>query len=592
MKKILFSILAVAAMSAACTKFAEDTIPTYDNPVKPTVTAMAVSDSSITVTITAGPNTNYFGYAVMVGDPGASAEELVTDGYAKSAAVVLQGADNVPQAAAIKYSEETSVVELTLTDLNPLTKYTVYAAAVTNMGIMTSVASASATTTDGIAPVMDIDGYDFQEADGVLTFAVPFDDPVSLTGKGTAKAYFYAENLTDERGYLTVYKEVDIPAKNMATSGNYLLLSVPASESIPGAYVSMTFSAGVVTNGSKGENAEFSDHLMAYIQGQLRWNGIVGQYAYVNWDFSIVDPATLPDEPEGDEIEGEGDEEEEEKVPVYFGDWASLIMPNYTTSKYPLYGATSDAEIKIVTAELDGKTVSYFAKRFGVVSDKVVGIMLNEAPAYGSTVSYVIAEGSFCDIFGNENNEFEAEDEYYFSYGYTIDDILGTYSYTGVNPLNGNPVAGQMVIAESDNPEEGNFMITSFAGLECMVPIYGSFDFDAGSVSIYGEQPFYNFMDDADTPDDETDDVSNTYVFYTYQYNYLNMTMTSSGVLSNPNDYFGIAVAQNGQLVGWGLLIGDFSAEKVAGGASAPAVAKTAKISTKNLFDLPFVEKK
>ena len=230
MKKILFSILAVAAMSAACTKFAEDTIPTYDNPVKPTVTAKAVSDSSITVTITAGPNTNYFGYAVMVGAPGASAEELVTDGYAKSADVVLQGADNVPQAATIKYSEEASVVELTLTDLNPLTKYTVYAAAVTNMGIMTSVASASATTTDGIAPVMDIDGCDFQEADGVLTFAVPFDDPVSLTGKGTAKAYFYAENLTDESGYLTVYKEVDIPAKNMATSGNYLLLSVPASE--------------------------------------------------------------------------------------------------------------------------------------------------------------------------------------------------------------------------------------------------------------------------------------------------------------------------------------------------------------------------
>ena len=57
-------------MSAACTKFAEDTIPTYDNPVKPTVTAKAVSDSSITVTITAGPNTNYFGYAVMVGAPG------------------------------------------------------------------------------------------------------------------------------------------------------------------------------------------------------------------------------------------------------------------------------------------------------------------------------------------------------------------------------------------------------------------------------------------------------------------------------------------------------------------------------------------
>lgn len=484
MKKILFSILAVAAMSAACTKFAEDTIPTYDNPVKPTVTAKAVSDSSITVTITAGPNTNYFGYAVMVGAPGASAEELVTDGYAKSADVVLQGADNVPQAATIKYSEEASVVELTLTDLNPLTKYTVYAAAVTNMGIMTSVASASATTTDGIAPVMDIDGCDFQEADGVLTFAVPFDDPVSLTGKGTAKAYFYAENLTDERGYLTVYKEVDIPAKNMATSGNYLLLSVPASEYIPGAYVSMTYSAGVVANGSKGENAAFEDHLMAYIQGQLLWNGIVGQYAYANWDFSIVDPATLPDEPEGDEIEGEGDEEEEEKVPVYFSDWTSLIMRNYTTSKYPLYDATSDAEIKITTAEADGKTVSYFAKIFGVVSDKVVGIMLNEAPAYGSTVSYVIAEGSFCDIFGNENNEFEAEDEYFCSYGYTIEDIVGPYQFTAQSAYDGSPVSGTWTIVESDNAEKGNVMFTEMYSTECLSNVYATFDMVSGKLTI------------------------------------------------------------------------------------------------------------
>lgn len=484
MKKILFSILAVAAMSAACTKFAEDTIPTYDNPVKPTVTAKAVSDSSITVTITAGPNTNYFGYAVMVGAPGASAEELVTDGYAKSADVVLQGADNVPQAATIKYSEEASVVELTLTDLNPLTKYTVYAAAVTNMGIMTSVASASATTTDGIAPVMDIDGCDFQEADGVLTFAVPFDDPVSLTGKGTAKAYFYAENLTDERGYLTVYKEVDIPAKNMATSGNYLLLSVPASEYIPGAYVSMTYSAGVVANGSKGENAAFEDHLMAYIQGQLLWNGIVGQYAYANWDFSIVDPATLPDEPEGDEIEGEGDEEEEEKVPVYFSDWTALVMPNYTTSKYPLYDATSDAEIKITTAEADGKTVSYFAKSFGVVSDKVVGIMLNEAPAYGSTVSYVIAEGSFCDIFGNENNEFEAEDEYFCSYGYTIEDIVGPYQFTAQSAYDGSPVSGTWTIVESDNAEKGNVMFTEMYSTECLSNVYATFDMVSGKLTI------------------------------------------------------------------------------------------------------------
>ena len=57
MKKILFAILAAAAMSAACTQFAEDLTPTYDTVGKPEIVADVADDDSITVVITAGENT-------------------------------------------------------------------------------------------------------------------------------------------------------------------------------------------------------------------------------------------------------------------------------------------------------------------------------------------------------------------------------------------------------------------------------------------------------------------------------------------------------------------------------------------------------
>lgn len=587
MKKILFTILAAAAMSAACTKFVEDTTPTYDTAPKPEVSATVVSDTEITVTVTAGEGSNFWGYAVMKGAPGASADKLVANGYAKDAAVVVQGEDKLPQAAQMKYSEETKTVTLELTGLTPYTDYTVYAASVTEMGVVSEVAEMTVKTTDGTEPV--VTGFDFAEEEGALTFAIAFNDPVQLTGNGTATAWFYGENYYDESGMLILYKEVAIPTDHIAASGKNLIVSVPASEYIPGAYVAITYSADIVKNGADAVNAAYETHLIGYGAEGIEKQGIFGYYDYANWDFSLVDPATLPDEEEGsDDMEGE-DEEEEEKVPVYFGDWTKLIMTVYSTSEYALADTTGDDEITIINTEASGRTVSYTASKYGVLSANTAGIMLSEAPAYGSTISFTVAEGSFCDIFGNVNNEFAAEDEYYRSYGYTLNDILGSYTIQAVSAFDGSLITKSMVIEASDDPESGDFMITSFAGIPCNIaPIYGSFDTDSGSIDIYGSQPFYGYIDDADTPEDESDDVQVAYVFYTYEYEWLNLTMPESGVIAGPNDMFGVAIANNGQLASWGYLFADFEATKVEN--PAPAVMK--RFSKKDLVKFEAVEKK
>ena len=587
MKKILFTILAAAAMSAACTKFVEDTTPTYDTAPKPEVSATVVSDTEITVTVTAGEGSNFWGYAVMTGAPGASADKLVANGYAKDAAVVVQGEDKLPQAAQMKYSEETKTVTLELTGLTPFTDYTVYAASVTEMGVVSEVAEMTVKTTDGTQPVMT--AADFAEEDGALTFALTFNDPVQLTGNGTATAWFYGENYYDESGMLILYKEVAIPTDHIAASGKNLIVSVPASEYIPGAYVAITYSADIVKNGADAVNAAYETHLIGYGAEGIEKQGIFGYYDYANWDFSLVDPATLPDEEEGSgDMEGE-DEEEEEKVPVYFGDWTKLIMTVYSTSEYALADTTGDDEITIINTEASGRTVSYTASKYGVLTANTAGIMLSEAPAYGSTISFTVAEGSFCDIFGNVNNEFAAEDEYYRSYGYTLNDILGSYTIQAVSALDGSLITNSMVIEASDDPESGDFMITSFAGIPCNIaPIYGSFDTDSGSIDIYGNQPFYGYIDDADTPEDESDDVQVAYVFYTYEYEWLNLTMPESGVIAGPNDMFGVAIANNGQLASWGYIFADFEATKV----ENPAPAAMKRFSKKDLVKFEAVEKK
>ena len=532
MKKILFTILAAAAVSAACTKFEQDTVPTYDSVAAPEVTATVVSDTEITVTVTAAENTHYYGYAVMAGTPGATADKLVANGYAKSGDVVTQGEEKAPQAAQVKYSEETKTVTLELSGLTPYTEYTVYAAAVTEMGVTSEVAAMTVRTTDGTKPV--ITGFEFAEAENVLAFAISFNDPVTLTGNGTAKAWFYAENYYDESGELILWKEVDIPTDYMVADANTLYIGVPASEYIPGAYVAITYSADIVKNGADATNEAYETHSIGYADdGSVSKSGIFGYYDYASWDLSLVDPATLPDTEEG-EGNMDDEEEEEEVEPVYFSDWSTLLMTAYSTSEYPLIGKTGRGGAAVETTEANGRTVSYAAKQYGVVSEAVVAVMLNEAPAYGASVSFSIEEGTFFDIFGNENNAFEAENAYFCSYGYTLADIVGTYQYACNSAYTGDQVAGTWTIVESDNPEKGNVMFTEMYSTECLANVYATFNTVSGTLTIpslqlYGANEKYYF---AFCSSDNSGNISDVDVVF---------AVPQAGVINGQSGYFGDA---------------------------------------------------
>ena len=567
MKKILFAILAAAAMSAACTQFEEDVTPTYDTASKPEVTATVVSDTEITVIVTPGANTNFYGYAVMVGAPGATADKLVANGYAKDAKVVVQGEDKAPQAARIKYVGAGQADTLKLTGLTPYTDYTVYAAAVTQMGVTSEVAEMTVKTTDGTQPAPTT--FDFAEEENMLAFMISFNDPVELTGNGTAKAWFYAENYYDETGMLVLYKEVDIPADHMFTDGKDLYVVVPAAEYIPGAYVAVTYSADIVKNGAGATNAAYDKHAIGYgSDGAIQKSGMFGYYDYANWDLSFVDPATLPDEPEDEEIEGE-EEEEEEVEPVYFSDWSKLLMTAYSTSEYPLAGKTGDGGAVVTSTEASGRTVAYSAKTYGLASDSVVAVKLNEAPAYGASISFSIEEGTFCDIFGNVNNAFEAEDAYFHSYGYTLNDIIGSYAYGAYSAYSGEPVEGTWTIVESDNPEKGNVMFTEMYSTECIANVYATFDMVSGtltvpSLQLYGANSKYYF---AFCSSDNSGNVSNVDVVF---------AVPQPGVINGQSGYFGDAAVDTTSYEILGFFDVYYGFEAVRAQATAKAPARTA----------------
>ena len=579
-------------MSAACTKFAEDVTPVYDTVGKPIVEAKVCGDDSLYVVVTAGQNTSYYGYVVVEGTlEGVSADKLVANGYEKAENVLVQGEEKTPQSAYYKYSEETKADTLCLSALTPYTDYTVYAAAVSPMGVLSEVVAVTVKTTDGTEPILT--DFDFEEADSVLTFAVEFNDPVALTGKGTAKAWFYGENYYDETGALILYKEVEIDSTHMATSANYLILAVPAAEYIPGAYVAVTYSADIVKNGVGASNAAYETHVIAYdAEGQIQKKGLFGYYDYANWDFSLVDPATLPDEEAG---EGAMDGEEEEEVemePEYFSDWAKLLMTAYSTSEYSLAGKTGQGDVVVSTVESDGRTVSYSANTFGAVSANVVGVMLNESPAYGSSVSFSIEEGTFCDIFGNVNNAFEANDAYFCSYGYTYEDVVGSYACSVTSYFYG-PYDDTMKIEEyapeTEEDPVGNVALTVYAGIPCDVPIVGTFDFNAGTLTIPGGQvfassiPYYVYDENGPVFDESGQPVMTSFmgVFMTDSETGTDpvvLNMYTSGTLTNPSMAFGIYGFWENGSEGWYDAYKAFSASLV---EETPAPAPAARVQRK-----------
>lgn len=455
MKKIIFALLAASAALVGCVKFEDDRKIDYDSTTAPDVTVQVVADDAIQVTVAGKTGTGFYSYAVIAGEAKElDADKLLSDSYA----AIVSGV--------VDFSKESSVT-VDIKELTPNTTYTAYAVAASTMGVVTEVKTASATTTDSTAP--RIKTFESESTDATMAFGLIFDDPVTVTGKGVVTAHVYAINTkADENGNLVEYKTYTVPSANITAQGKKVFVTLPREEAIPGAIVTLTYTAGLVANGVGAECAAFTN---AAVAKDGSFNGIGEYYDNKAFDFALEEGWAAD-------------------TVVYFGEWNKLQILTYSKGEYPIVGKTSSAKVKVQVVDGTGRTVTYDAVGFGRVDDATVGLMLNEDPGYGTSVSYTIAEGSFVDLFGNGNNEFTANDNYYCSYGYTLADIVGEYAMVGKSYFEGKDETETWIIAESDDPKKGDLMITTYWGFECDTPIYADFDKDAGVLSIPDFQKF------------------------------------------------------------------------------------------------------
>ena len=557
MKKIFLSILAVAALSASCTKFAEDGTIDFKGTEAPEVTAKTLADDRIEVSVTAKEGTSFFSYIVAEGAAVQTDAETLLKG--KSSLVALkykvddeEGNPVEKTAAGVLDYKKVQDVKLTIGGLTSNTVYTVYAVASNAQGVVSKVAVANATTTDETAPQLLLDEVEFMEKDSVLMLAIPFDDPIALSGKGGVTAHFYAAyTAPDAEGNLVEQKSVELTQENecLEAEGDVLYVVVPKAEYTPGAIVTFTYPAGIVINALGAECAAFE---VAEVNAKGETDGIAAGYKTVTFKISVNEDGDKENDGNAP-AEGE-DEEEEEDKPVVFTDWEKLVMLSYSQSAYPLAAKGKDAEVTVSVVDANDRTVTYKAQTFKAIDSKKIGVILNEDPGYGVYVSYKIAAGSFLDIYGNKSEEFSVEKGYYCSYGYTVDDIIGTYSVTSKNAFTGNDSPEyKLVVEKSDDEEKGNIVITNYLGIEGK--IYATLNFDNGKFSIKAGKLFAGTAESG-------------YATYFYKDGAAEFNVPTAGMIVS-DYYVGAAIVADGQMTGEAadeagnkLLLYDFEATR------------------------------
>ena len=550
MKKYVLTLLAAAATFAACTKFVEDPKIEYATIEAPEVTATTASDNSIVVTIAPKEGTTFYSYVVAKGVAKPVDAKALLQGKSGLTPVTIEDkecaevVEIVPASKASSTATIDQVKSLTIEGLIPYTYYTVYAVATNAQGVISDVATASTLTTDSTAP--SIKNYDTEEADSVMYYQISFSDPIKLSGEGDLTLHIYGENYYDDTTLNCIeINNVVIAPENISDAGGVITVKIPKDYYIPGAFVDLTWPEGFVKNAQDMPCAAFPYTGLYYdAENGLTPNGISAHYEYV--DFALSFFATAEEE----EAFLEAQEDEEEIVPetVYYSDWQALQMVAYARTDAPL-ASTKTAKASVSVSDAAGRVVSYPVTP-GMTQEGNIAVELEEDPGFGTVATYTIEAGSYVDIFGNENLEYSLDYGAYFcSYGYSIDDIAGNYTFgfsSAFASQGYGPYSNVITISESDNAEKGNIMFTGQLA-DINVKFYGDFDVDLGEITL-PSKPVVGIIQDYVYDDNHTpivDDEGNPILE-----NFYAVLALSDGQKIYPNN-LGFSVTESHKLTPW-----------------------------------------
>lgn len=113
------------------------------------------------------------------------------------------------------------------------------------------------------------------------------------------------------------------------------------------------------------------------------------------------------------------------------------------------------------------------------------GFNLPEEPTFGATVDLNVPSGAFEDVYGNTSEALTVEGNYIYSYGYTYEDVIGTYELNLTSYWDG-PLPTEMGITIEKDSESEDLMIKNLFSTGTV--IRGTFDRVFGTISLDDSQ--------------------------------------------------------------------------------------------------------
>jgi len=441
-----FAVIGVAtAVAFSCTAVPEDDshVAEVVNAPAVTISVSAVGDNSADVTIAPEGAASYYAYLV---DDSGELEELDAEKlYSQSYESVAGGL--------VKYDAEKPSTTVSLTELEPNTKYYVYAVAGSTTGVVGEIAVKSFTTSDNVAP--ELVDFDFQDE----LVALVFSEEVSLVEGKKVTAVVYAGLY---RGATDTPLKTDAEGKIVSNKDGEVIISFEDDVNIPGTWYLVNYEEGTFAD-SAGNVAEALESSWVYNEA--------GAVSDVKGVYGRIKAGTI--ETEVEEI----------SVMTNYSDYITITSKTMLAKAFPKM-----VGVKVVHSEggvtTTKETTLSGAPYYGATGYYTVGVRLEEEPARGDEVTITIKAQAFQDIYGSYNEEIVIGPLVY-SYDYKLEDIYGEYVNDGTSFYGAtyNEEPWSFVLAASDDDEEGNVMITEYYGFDDLA-IYGTFDKDLGTLTF------------------------------------------------------------------------------------------------------------
>lgn len=445
MKRIL-SYMAITAVFTACSEMygpeQESTAVVNSEGVE--ITGISVTDNSVTFTLSPKGEASYYSYLVDQADAPQALD---------SSAVYELGYDGAVAEGTIKWTSEKTSSTVTVSNLEPNTIYQIYAVAGSPTGVPSSVVVANARTSDGVNPTP----ASFSAEGNVVTLS--FSEGVTR-GEGAVTVAYYATNTeafsTDPQpaGTLTV------AAEDIASDGSSMA-TITVKGAPAGALYTVSLAAGAFKD-SAGNPTPALTSGVVIDEGTEKptTRNIAGQMPTETFEIAKIETETFTD--------------------------PTLPMQTTVNPEYDLAGyGDGNGKVVFKNSVKTTEIAMTAGSDFGLVQGALV-IALPETPEPGDDVILTIEEGAFLDIYGNGNAEWA--DTLKYSYGYTMDDIVGNYEALGLSGYDGytyylSADADSFVSIAEDNTKEGcNVSISGIFASD--TKIYGNFNFDSGILSI------------------------------------------------------------------------------------------------------------